>query len=151
MATKKKTKKGAVDKDGNPVKTSFFKSKKAIIGLVVLLGAAGGGYMMLKPTKAGPPRAGVTVALDANTVNLTDGHYLKIQLAIQLVAGKGTASSFQASPAQQLIINEFSDRSADSLLASSVRQQLMTELTNKLKAAYPGAVFQVYVTQFVTQ
>jgi flagellar FliL protein len=67
------------------------------------------------------------------------------------VAGKGSADSFSTSQAAQLTIEEFSDRTVASLSSNTARTKLLADLLTKLKAAYPGEVYDVFVTQFVTQ
>jgi flagellar FliL protein len=127
--------------------------KKLIIMIVLLLGVAGAAYQFLlaKPAKAGPPTGGEIVQLDPETVNLNAGHYLKIAVAVQVVQGKSTAATFQGSQAEQLIIDEFSNRSVPSLSSNAMRKKLSTELEKKIKSAYDGSVFKIFLTQFVMQ
>jgi flagellar FliL protein len=134
-------------------KASPLKNKKVLIGIVALLAIAGGVYqtMFAPKPKPAPPSGGDIVALDPTTLNLADGHYLKIALGVQLVKGKATLADFQNSQAQALVISEFSDRSVDSLSSNAARAKLSDDLLAKLKKAYPDKVFGVYITQFVTQ
>lgn len=130
------------------------KSKKKLIIIVVLvLGLAGAGYkfFLAKPGKAGPPVGGEIVQLDPETVNLSAGHYLKIAVAVQVVAGKSTAADFQGSHAEQLIIDEFSNRSVPSLSSNAARKKLAADLEKQIKKAYDGDVFTIFLTQFVMQ
>jgi flagellar FliL protein len=132
-------------------KKPFFKSKKFLIVLVLLLAGAGGGYKMMVKPKAGPPQPGDVVSLDANTLNLADGHYLKIAISVQLVKGKASATDFYTSKAAQAEIDVFSDRDVDVLNSPPGRRRLTAELAKRVKAAYPEEVYDVFVTQFVTQ
>jgi flagellar FliL protein len=141
----------AADGAAGGAKKSKLKSKKTVLAVVGVLVLGYGGYTFLAPKKVGPPVGGDVVALDANTLNLQDGHYLKIAISVQLVKGKATTTSFYTSKAAELVIDEFSDRTVDSLSTNGARQHLTTELTGKVKAAYPGEVYDVYLTQFVTQ
>jgi flagellar protein FliL len=127
--------------------------KKLIIVVVLVLALAGAAYQFLlaKPAKAGPPVGGEIVQLDPETVNLTDSHYLKVAVAIQVVAGKSTAATFQGSQAEQLIIDEFSNRSVASLASNAARKKLMAQLEHKIKVAYKDEVFTTFLTQFVMQ
>jgi flagellar FliL protein len=125
--------------------------KKLIIILVAVLAVGGGAYKFLVPKKPGPPVGGVVVPIDATTLNLTDGHYLKIAVGVQLVAGKATAESFATSQASELIIDEFANRSVESLSTNAARKKLTVQLVAKVKKAYKGEVFDVFITQFVTQ
>ena len=132
------------------------KSKKKLIIIAVLalvvLGAAYK-FVLAKPasTAAAKPVGGDIVTLDPNTLNLTDGHYLKVAVAIQLVKGQAAATTFETSEAQQLVLDEFSNRSITSLQSNATRQKLTDELTASLKKAYTGEIYKVFLTQFVTQ
>jgi flagellar FliL protein len=91
------------------------------------------------------------VSMDPTTLNLADGHYLKIAISVQLVKGKATTTSFFTSHAAELVIDEFSDRTVDSLASNAARKKLSDDLLAKVKQAYPGEVYDVFMTQFVTQ
>lgn len=126
-------------------------SKKFLVAVALLLAVAGGAYKFLAPQPVVPPSGGDVVALDPTTLNLTGGHYLKIAISVQLVKGKASASDFATSKAAELTIDEFSDRDVASLSSNPARKKLTSDLLTKLKAAYPGEVFDVFLTQFVTQ
>jgi flagellar FliL protein len=127
-------------------------SKKIVIILVLIL-AVGGfiGSKKFMPAKAEAPQPGDVVAMDATTLNLAGGHYLKVAISLQLVAGKASATDFATSQAAQLVIQEFSDRSVPSLSSNAARDKLTKELKARIKKAYPGEVYDVFLTQFVTQ
>lgn len=128
------------------------KSKKKLIMIVVgLLVVLGGVYQfVLAPApKPGPPVGGVVVPLDPTTLNLADGHYLKIGLGIQPIKGKEQADDAHYLEAEQIAIDVFTDRTVKELTTS--RAKLTAELTQKIKKAYPDQIFKVIVAQFVTQ
>lgn len=132
-------------------KPSKLKSKKFVIILLAVLLVGGGAYKFMAPKKVGPPVGGDVVSMDPTTLNLADGHYLKIAISIQLVKGKAATASFFTSHAAELVIDEFSDRSVASLASNAARQKLSDDLLAQIKQAYPGEVYDVFVTQFVTQ
>jgi flagellar FliL protein len=134
-----------------PPKRARLKSKKALIAIAAVLALGAGGYTFLMPSKAGPPSGGDVVSMDATTLNLTGGHYLKIAVAVQLVKGKATATGFYTSHAAELTIDEFSNRTVESLSSNDARKKLTADLLVKIQKAYPGEVFNVFLTQFVTQ
>jgi flagellar FliL protein len=143
---------GSKDAKGEaPAKPSKFKSKKFLIIVVAVLALGAGGYMFLKPTKTPPPSGGDVVAMDATTLNLAGGHYLKIAVAIQLVKGAASATGFSSSHAAELVIDEFSNRTVVSLGSNAARKKLTADLLADIKKAYPGEVFDLFVTNFVTQ
>ena len=132
-------------------KKSFLKSKKGILLIVAVLVVGGGAYKFLMPKKVGPPTGGDVVALDPNTVNLAGGHYLQIAVGIQLVKGRASATSFETSHAAELVIDEFSNRTVAALSTNAARDKLHTQLETELKKAYPGEVYDLFFTKFVTQ
>ncbi len=138
-------------------KTPLLRSKKFVIAVVVALAVGGGAYKTLAPKKAGPPQPGQVVAMDATTLNLADGHYLKIAVAIQLVkgaggGGKGSAGGeFSTSHAAELVIDEFSNLSVESLASNAARQKHTAHLLAQIQKAYEGEVFDIFLTQFVMQ
>ena len=149
----KAAKNGSAKGNGAKAAKGGKSKKKLIIVLVLVLALAGAGYkfFLAKPAKPGPPVGGEIVQLDPETVNLSAAHYLKIAVAVQVVEGKATATTFQGSHAEQLIIDEFSNRTVTALSSNATRKKLATELEKKIKQAYPGEVFTIYVTQFVMQ
>jgi flagellar FliL protein len=137
------------DKDGK--KKSFFKSKKFIIILVLLLAGGGAYKFLLSPSKPTPPAPGDVVAMDPTTLNLRGGHYLQVQVAIELVKGAADPTTFQTSKAAELVIDEFSNRTVPSLSTNKARKKLTAELATEIKHAYPKEVYAVFLTKFVTQ
>ena len=168
---KKAAKKGD-DDDDTAKKPSLFKSKKFIIGVVALLGIGYEAYSMFFVTApVVPPAAGVNVPLDATTVNLASGHFLKIGVTVVLVAGKAALADFEIAEAQQLVITEYSNRTVASLSSTKAFDKSLGHLKAELASHYPDTscsatdlksalplvkarctlVFDVKITQFVMQ
>jgi len=125
--------------------------KKKLIIIVVLLAVLGGGgyWFFLKPKGPEPaPKPGEVVALDPVQVNLADGHYLSIGIALQLVEG---AEEADGSKALDAVIALFSGREIDELIKPKTREELKKELTHEVAELYEEEVLDVYLTQFVTQ
>jgi flagellar FliL protein len=132
------------------------KSKKKlmiIVLAVVLLGGGAGGYFMLGTTsKSGEkpkPVPGAVVPLDAITVNLAGGHYLKIHLALQTVAGKG--DTVDGSQALDLTVAEFSNRDMAEFASAESRAKAKAELLKAVEKAYEDKIMDIYFTEFVMQ
>jgi flagellar FliL protein len=150
--------------------------KKLIIivaaAAVLVAGGAGGGVFLLTkgdsasastatPTPTLTP--GTVTALDPISVNLADGHYLKIGVALQGVASaaksEGGATALDGSKAYDLIINEYSNLSMTDLENSDQRNKYKDELQKKVIEAYTTetdgtkeeAVMGIYLTSFVMQ
>ena len=127
------------------------KSKKSIIAIVAVLAVGYGAYSFLMPKPVDKPAPGDVVKVDPQVINLGGSGYLKIGISIQLVKGKASATSFDASHASELTIDEFMGRSAAALTTLKTLDALKSDLVSKIKAAYPGEVWTIYVTQFVSQ
>src|SRR5215212_6087609 len=69
------------------------KKKRLIIVAVVLVLAGGGAYQFLGrgPSVPKAPEPGEVVKMDAIQLNLADGHYLKLGLALQATADAAEA------------------------------------------------------------
>ena len=132
------------------------KKKLMIIGLVVLLMAAGAAYFLLSASgeaEAEEPVPGEVLALESVAVNLAGGGYLKVGVALQLVAseggGHGAATGPSGAKATDLIISTFSQaRPAD---VTGAREALKEALEQKIIEAYHGEVMGIYYTEYVTQ
>jgi len=126
--------------------------KKKLLVIVLLLAVLGGaGYwFFLKPSSgaAPPPKPGEVLALDPIQVNLADGHYLSIGIALQLTKG---ASEADGSKALDAVISLYSGRNIAELIKPKARAELKKELKAELSDLYDKEVMDVYLTQFVTQ
>lgn len=138
------------------------KKKKVLIIFVVLLLAVGGvGFKMYKAKHAGLalPKPGNVVPLDSVTLNLADGHFLKLGLALQYVEGKPAASKDAAAAtpesegahALDLAIGLFSNQTMSKLMTPAGRDQAKAALKTQVEKAYDGDVMDVYFTEFVMQ
>jgi flagellar FliL protein len=127
-----------------------------VIALVALVGGGGGGYMIFAPKKveAEPaPVPGVVSVLDAITINLADGHYLKLKMTLQATAEAVEAPD--GSKALDIAIELFSNRDQAELLTAEGRDKAKKELVEKVVKAYTvekkKEVMDVYFTTFVIQ
>jgi flagellar FliL protein len=137
------------------------KSKKKLIIIVVLvLALAGGGYFMfLKPKGPAvvpPPEPGAVLKLDPITLNLADGRYLKLGLALQFTVEAGAGGGHggaepDGSHALDLAIAQLSNRKITELNSAEAREKAKEELKKAVEKAYHEAVMDVYFTEFVMQ
>ncbi|MBS2939995.1 flagellar basal body-associated FliL family protein [Nocardioides sp. J2M5] len=125
------------------------KKKLIVIVVVLLVGAAAGYWFFLKPSSAPKePEAGTVVTLEPIQVNLADGHYLRIGIALQLTAD---AKEADGSKALDATIALFSGVDQAELIKDKQREELKSELEKELEHDYEGEVMGVYFTEFVTQ
>lgn len=138
--------------------------KKLVIGIaaVALLAGgyvltSGGGSADAAATAEVPdaPVAGQVVPLDTITLNLADGRFLKVGLALQLVEGvaapaAGDVAGF-AAPALDEAISLLGTMSYDALVAPGGRDRAKAELSARIGERYEGDVIAVYFTELVMQ
>ena len=119
-----------------------------VLGIVVVLLAAVW-FVGVKPRLSDPAQkpAGV-LALNEQTINLAGGHYLKIQISLQLT--KKAKEDLDGSKAQDKIISLFSGKDVGQLNSAKVRTALKQQLVEELTHAYDGEVMDVYLIEFVT-
>lgn len=132
------------------------KSKKKLIiivlAAVLLAGGGAGAYLALFSGKAEAkeaPKAGAVVPLEAITVNLADGHYLKMAFALQATAD--VEEDPDGSKALDLAIHQYTDMKVAELSDVKGRDKAKHELLEKIEKAYEEEVMDIYFTQFVVQ
>lgn len=99
---------------------------------------------------------GEVLSLDTITLNLADGHFLKVGLALQLAEGvkpEGEKPDPKAYSAKALdtAITVLGGHTFDELVDPKVREQVKTELSKKVSERYEGDILSVYFTEFVMQ
>ncbi|MEJ5913332.1 flagellar basal body-associated FliL family protein [Pseudokineococcus sp. 1T1Z-3] len=126
-----------------------------VVGAVVLLLAAAAAvwFLVLAPDDAEAaepePEKGDVVALDPVSINLADGSYLRLGIALQQTAD--AAHEADGSEALDLAISLFSGRSVEDLADLDHRAELKGELLTEVEEAYHDEVMDIYFTEFVTQ
>lgn len=170
MAKKKPTDSDA--KRGGPRKLAI-PAVALVLGVFVgpkLLGAnAGTAEAAAETTTTTAP--GPVVTLDSITLNLTDGHLLKVGLALQVSAawleehGDDAGSGGHGAPAAgtttdptsgyaravDAAIGVFTERSMAQLVTGAGREEARAELTQRLHDAYHGEIESIYFYEFVMQ
>jgi flagellar FliL protein len=128
-----------------------------IIAAVAVLAIAGAAYfLLLKPaggasTPAPTPKPvpGKVLAIDAISINLADGHYLRLGLGLQLTIG--TVEAPAPAKALDAAIAKFSGHTVAEVSDPATRAALKAQLVTELDKAYEGEVMDVYLTDYVTQ
>jgi flagellar FliL protein len=149
------------DKEETTAEAPKKKSKLPLIIIiaVVLLGGGGAGaFFMLKSDKAAAkpaPEKGIVTKLESDlTINLADGHYLKLGFALQETADAGT-EAVDTSEAINLAIDEYTGKSVAELSTEKGRNAAKEELLAKIEKTYTEdgtqKVMDIYYTAFVTQ
>lgn len=137
------------------------KSKKklvVILGVVVVLVAAAAYYFLVlskADAAAEPvePEPGLVHKVEAMSINLADGRYLRIAVGLQLTAdgAAGHGGEFDDSKARNAIIDLYSGRPVAEVAPGEAREALRQELAATLEESYHGGVMDVYLIDFVTQ
>jgi flagellar FliL protein len=133
--------------------------KKLLIPVLVLVLVSAGAYVLLArgggPAAAPPPEPGQVLKLDPITMNLAEGRFLKLGLALQFTTdaadGHGGGSELDGSKALDLAIAQFSNRRITELNSSEARGKAKEQLVKVVEKAYHDTVMDVYFTEFVMQ
>jgi flagellar protein FliL len=131
-----------------------------IVLAVVLLGGGAGAYVMFfkgdsAAAAAKEPTKGAVVTMEnALTINLADGHYLKLAFSIQETADAGT-EAIDTSEALDIAIDQYTGMDIAELETEKGRKKAKQDLLAKIEKVYNEAdkqiVMDIYFTQFVTQ
>jgi flagellar FliL protein len=99
------------------------------------------------------PKPGAVVALDSININLADGHYLKLKLALQ--ASADVAEAPDGSKAQGIAGDQLTGMDMGELQTAKGRQHAQEKLTEAIVKAYTEedteTVIDVYYPEFVSQ
>jgi flagellar FliL protein len=146
---------GAAD-DGAEAKKGGKKKVLLLAVVVVLVGAGAAWWFLFRggsadaTAKAKPaPVPGEVLTADAISINLADGHYLKLGLALQEV--KGATEVTDPSKALDAAITLYSTKPMSALSDPTSRDQLKKELVATVSKAYDEQVYDVYFTEYVMQ
>lgn len=118
-----------------------------VLVLVTALALGAAWFFLIKPGDKAP-KPGEVAPLEPIQVNLSDGHYLRLGLALQLVEG---AHEVDGSKALDAAIEVFSGKPVGDLNRPAEREELRHELEEILHDRYHDEVLDVYFTEFVTQ
>jgi flagellar protein FliL len=145
------------------------KKKILIIAVVVLLG---GGYvakgMLLPPKKTHDKIAGTIYALPKEfTVNLTDGRYGKVDVALVLAAGQSDGASAEGGSSssadtglgtlpeeaaiRDIITNTLTDQSGSSLIDAGGRERIKHKILLAIQSGTDVKVNDVLFTDVAVQ
>ncbi|MFC3689216.1 flagellar basal body-associated FliL family protein [Aquipuribacter hungaricus] len=134
----------------------------ALVLLVALLGAGGGGFVMFTGgagdeaavEEEPEPEPGAVVALDPVTINLAEGRYLQVGIALQEAMPEGGGEEeekLDGSHALDILISTLSGRAITDLQSTEQRDAVKADLVEQIGEAYHGEVYDVYFTSFVMQ
>jgi flagellar FliL protein len=124
--------------------------RKVLLLVVAVAVLAAAGWWFVRPFSGGQvePVPGEVLTLEAVQVNLADGHFLRVGLALQLVEG---AEPVEGSQALDATIDLFSGRDMADLAATRTRHRLKDALLRELRTRYHDEVLALYFTEFVMQ
>ncbi len=133
-----------------------------IAALVLLLGAAAGAYLTMKPAAEKKPEPVVVappvfMELEPFTVNLNDDHILQSSLSLQLRSEEDTEQMKRYLPqVRSRLLMLISARDAESLKSPEGKETLARDIGARLQQAYatglkPPVITGVFFTAFVIQ
>lgn len=161
------------DKKGKKSKKGKEKGGKSnlVPAIVLALGIAAGGYFMggsgggeaaATETTVEPQIVeGPLLGLEALTVNLADGHYLRVAVSFQLTDqyedveegehGEEAMAHHHQTEVQDALISMFGGRAAEELATAEGRDHAKHELHEVANELLDETVMEVYFTEFVIQ
>lgn len=125
------------------------KKRILLVGLALLVVVAGAYWFLLRSESPNGPEKGEVAALEPIQINLSNGHYLRLVLALQLSAD--VEEEVDGSEALALAVDMLSGRSVEEFDKAAGRRQMFGELTEDVVEHYEGEVLDLYVTEAVTQ
>ncbi len=141
--------------------------KRVVLAVVAVVLLAAGAVVAMKlpaaPAAKVPDPAtvpGTIEKIDSMTVNLADGRYLKVGVALQLskkaspstvTDGSSPVVTFDPARAQDAVITVFGRRTYGQLLAAGGRENAQAALLKEVNKRYSGGVLGVYFTEFLMQ
>lgn len=142
-------------KKGGPMKLVII----AVAATILVLGGGAGAYwwFAVRVPPPPPPRAAGEVAVfEPISLNLAEGHYLKLGVSLQMyeaeaAGGHGKVKAVDGSKAMDVAIDMFTGRTMAELSDPAVRASLKEEYLVEVNEAYHDEVMEVYFTQFVMQ
>jgi flagellar FliL protein len=126
-----------------------------VVAIVLVLGLGAAAFVVLRPAPdpaASEPEApvpGAIAPVDPVSINLADGHYLRLGFSMQLT--EAAHEEIEQAKALDIAIALFSGREMAEVNDAARREELKVELAHQLAEAYEGEVMDVYLTDFVTQ
>jgi flagellar FliL protein len=146
---------GAATDGGAPKKS---KKLLLVVPVVLVVVAAAAWFFLLRggssePAKKAEPKPGAVVTLDSVNVNLADGHYLKLKLALQ--ASADVKEGPDGSKAQGIAGDQLTGADMAVLQSPKGRRQAQQKLTAAIVKAYveddKETVIDVFYPEFVSQ
>jgi len=142
--------------------------KKILIALPILL--LGGGYVAkgkLMPAKVVKPKIAGTIYILPKqfTLNLKDGHYATLTVALELAPGQSDGATADSTPAagatvgtlpeeaviRAIITDEVTNQTSNALIDQSGRTQLEQKILSDIKTETDVKVDQVFFTDAAVQ
>ncbi len=132
-------------------KGKSLKVKLAALLVLLLVGGAVAKFTVLaspaKPAGKVTPAKGPVVPMDEMTLNLADGHYLRMKIALQ--TAKGTTEELDTSEAAQALIDTYSNQTVTQLTGDAARNKAKQQFLDRLSKLYPKKILDAYYTEFV--
>jgi flagellar FliL protein len=149
----KKGKKGKKEKGGKSNLVPAVILALGIVGGGYFMGQGGGGSESTAPTTTAAPVLGEIATVEPININLADGHFLRVGMALQLIEGieKAEFEKGETAKANDVIIEMLGGSDMAAISTAAGREEVKKELKKELKEAYEGDVTDVYFTDFVMQ
>jgi flagellar FliL protein len=125
------------------------KKRTLLVAIALVLAAASAYWFLFRSESPKEPEKGEVAALEPIQINLSEGHYLRLVMALQLSAD--VEEEVDGSEALALAVDMLSGRPVEEFDKPTGRRKLFAELTDDVLEHYEGEVLDLYVTEAVTQ
>ena len=170
MSDKKSSENAAPAAEAAPAKSGGL--LRTVVIVFLLIGIAGIGYVIGGRGGAAPAatasgsdaaadkeaekeaeKKGPVVEMEAININLAEGHYLRIAVALGLSPDVklGEPEEFDKAAASDVVLGTFSGLNMADLTSTEGREQAREAVLNALEPHYGEEVVHVYFTEFVMQ
>ena len=157
---------GKKGKKGKKAKKDKSGKSNLVPAVVLALGLCIGGYFLgpaavtakVEAEAAGPPTTeapvmGEIAMIEPININLADGHFLRVGVALQLVEGvlKAEFEKGETAKTNDVLIAHLGGAKMETLATAEGRAEMKKKLKKELKETYEGEVIDMYFTDFVMQ
>jgi flagellar FliL protein len=111
--------------------------------------AGGAAPVAAAPSPTPSYTEGKVVKLDPISINLANGHFLKLGMSLQ--ATKEAGEEVDGAKALDAAIELFSQKTIEELATREGREKAKVKLTKRLQTLYEQKVYEIYFTEFVMQ
>lgn len=137
------------DSAAGPTDKGAGRKKLILIAVLIVAIACAGYWFVIRTPPEASPEAGEVVVLEPIQLNLADGRYLRVAMALQATAD--VEEEIDGSRALDAAIDVLSGLPLEEVAEPESRASLKEQLRERVMDLYEGQLMDIYFTEFVTQ